>query len=364
MTTCTSIQQVYADFNKMKSCLTEKVVVYISPENARFKVYIGRIPFVKLSNDPHSPCDYSIGPPRGRAIAKKGYVVTRSFYESHIKLFENYDVECYYIYNSGVEFAYLRAKNTVHMFPTISFIVQGKDVDPTFPLTCVLFLHGYLVCSTWNIHKCVEEVKQHVIDKDIYNNQNVFFQNLTILMGLTCVHTEYTIKVRSDEIYTNLIPFIRSVLMNPRKITTLNIFLRKTDWFPFHISDHIMGGKTKEIKKLCIGAELLIHHRVPYKKPKMFKEWFWVPEQIFGLGYLINYYPLYHLNCMNAGVLMNTHFTSVDINSLMPMIIVYTYWYHEGDELKNKKVEITPDNWIEHQSFIVDLESYYKLLEN
>jgi hypothetical protein len=57
------------------------------------------------------------------------------------------------------------------------------------------------------------------------------------------------IKIRNDEFYSNLDPFFDTILRNPRKIVTSEVFFRRHDYFPFHPSDHLVGGRTEVMQK-------------------------------------------------------------------------------------------------------------------
>lgn len=92
--------------------------------------------------------------------------------------------------------------------------------------------------------------------ENIYNNQNRYFQFKSTLEGLKQISAEYTIKVRSDEYYSNLTPAVQKFLANPEKILTNNVFFRKTQYMPYHPSDHLIIAKTELLKKVyekCIS---------------------------------------------------------------------------------------------------------------
>jgi hypothetical protein len=90
----------------------------------------------------------------------------------------------------------------------------------------------------------------------VYNEQNRYLQFCSTYAGLKEVDTEYVIKLRSDEYYSNLIPAIEKFLKDPNKILTSNVFFRKTSYLRYHPSDHIIIGKTqflKEVYKNCVA---------------------------------------------------------------------------------------------------------------
>lgn len=92
------------------------------------------------------------------------------------------------------------------------------------------------------------------------NEANRFYQFYSTYKGMCLVDTEFVIKMRSDEYYTNLIPFAEAILENPDKYTSNDIFFRNPETnenenFLFHPSDHLYGGRTdllKQTLKTCI----------------------------------------------------------------------------------------------------------------
>jgi hypothetical protein len=95
-----------------------------------------------------------------------------------------------------------------------------------------------------------------------YNNvQNKYLHFFSVSMGLNLANTDYVIKMRSDEFYSNLEPFMESVRKYPEKITTGDVFFRNSK-IPFHPSDHLVGGTTENMrlvfgraKELCEVTE-------------------------------------------------------------------------------------------------------------
>jgi hypothetical protein len=107
----------------------------------------------------------------------------------------------------------------------------------------------------------LKEIQRLVVDKeyqlslfmydetlpnDVFNIQNRYYHYLSVQIGLTACVTEYAIKIRSDEFYSDLVPFANAVTTLGRKIVTNDVFFRNTS-MPYHISDHLVGGKTREM---------------------------------------------------------------------------------------------------------------------
>lgn len=132
---------------------------------------------------------------------------------------------------------------------TLFMVYRYRD---EYPMTIVAPSQSSSTKIAEEIYKIMEEKKYHIslflYDTKILekqNNQNNrFFQYYSTEIGLRNVTTEYTLKIRNDEIYTDLEPFVTAIEENPSKITTSDIFFRNSKTFSFHPSDHLVGGKT------------------------------------------------------------------------------------------------------------------------
>jgi hypothetical protein len=246
-------------------------------------------------------------------------------------------------------------------FKDTSLVVQGVDTELTPKTLCVYFLFGQIIASTWNMLGNFSEVVQHVTTNGIYNNQNVFYHIQTVLHGLRKVTTLRAIKLRSDELYLDLVPIVEKMRQFPDKLVTTNIFLRKVWDFPYHCSDHIFAGQTKNILRMFLASEQLIHNRMTWQSLKIFTQPFWVPEQILSIGYMLNFYPLYALTREACPFLMNHHFTSVPVYELMPYHIVFTNWIVTNEQVYGKKVVVDEYSLQNHLCKICDLDSYEDL---
>ena len=72
----------------------------------------------------------------------------------------------------------------------------------------------------------------------------------TTLEGLRLSTRKYSIKVRSDEYYTDLSPLINRFILDDDKMVTGNVFWKgNSGRHRFHISDHIMISKTETFWK-------------------------------------------------------------------------------------------------------------------
>jgi hypothetical protein len=94
--------------------------------------------------------------------------------------------------------------------------------------------------------------------KPHYNNrQNKYLHFFSVLMGLRIVTTEYAIKMRADEFYSNLTKFEEAILSYPDRIVTNDVFFRNHK-MPLHPSDHLMGGSLKNMVEMFEYAKSLV----------------------------------------------------------------------------------------------------------
>lgn len=80
----------------------------------------------------------------------------------------------------------------------------------------------------------------------LHNSQNIYYQCFSALKGFDSCQTEFVVKLRSDEYYSNLEFVIKN--LSADKVSTNNVFLRDVSYKYFHLSDHIIVGKLELIK--------------------------------------------------------------------------------------------------------------------
>jgi len=134
-----------------------------------------------------------------------------------------------------------------------TFVIQGPLHEHT-PYT-VLYTAPYGAISLGLWEDDFPAVKAHTEEKKIDNYYNKYFQIVSTLKGLMQVKTPYAIKVRADEYFVNFLPFLTKLKsLQPHQIMTSNIFFKKVNDWPYHISDHIMGGKTESLMSMFMLA--------------------------------------------------------------------------------------------------------------
>lgn len=91
--------------------------------------------------------------------------------------------------------------------------------------------------------------KKEKIDR-VYNKQNRYYQFLSSFKGLKLAETKYSIKVRSDEYYSDLTPLMRVLKESDEKLVTNDVYFRRADYLRYHPSDHLFAAKTEKLIRL------------------------------------------------------------------------------------------------------------------
>jgi hypothetical protein len=149
-------------------------------------------------------------------------------------------------------------------FSKYTVVIQG----PLHP-NSVVALRSYalkfpVILSTWSDNTETEKqvtnmigkgdhvavVSYNLDDTEIYDEQSRYKQFLTAYRGVRLVDTEYVIKVRSDEYYTDFIPLLEKFEEDTEKLVSTNLFFRKFSYYMYHPSDHVYVAKTASLKNV------------------------------------------------------------------------------------------------------------------
>ncbi len=126
-----------------------------------------------------------------------------------------------------------------------------------------------------------------------FNGLSGYYHSFSTLQGLSVVSSSFTIKVRSDEYYSDLTKFTEVMARNPNCWTTNNIFFKRADKEPFHPSDHVIGGNSFALRQAFAYAKKLYEDNLDLPG-----QWFdgrrlgltnlsLSPEAVFFLSFLI-----------------------------------------------------------------------------
>lgn len=145
---------------------------------------------------------------------------------------------------------------TMKMLPELTILIQGRVIQKQFDLWVQNYSNYNVVISTWE--DCDVDFKNMPSDwklrKSSYpifrfaEKANLDYQIITTLSGLDMVETDWVVKVRGDEYWSNIDLVFEKMLESPDKIVCSSIFFRPFGLYKFHISDHIIGGY---VSNLC-----------------------------------------------------------------------------------------------------------------
>jgi hypothetical protein len=165
--------------------------------------------------------------------------------------------------------------------------------------------------------------------EDTDNTQNRYYHFFSVHLALQAVTTRYSIKIRSDEFYSDLAPLIDAVTLNVDKLITTDVFFRNPQ-MPLHPSDHVVAGNTqimldtfKTAKLLCEkddvpNSALLTKYIIDNTaKPNTNKDKSWfAAEQILGIATILSQVPSGKLNELDGIKLMRELFHIVPTHKL------------------------------------------------
>lgn len=236
----------------------------------------------------------------------------------------------------------------------ITFVIQGKMSNRDLLIRNIknLCKYGRVILAIWELEESLNEslIKNFILRNKINNEQNLYLQVYTTLYGLAKVTTPYVIKIRADEYYNDFSIFIDEIKNNKDKIITTNIFFRKTTRYIYHISDHIIGGLTENIKKMFENCKKVIETRRNF--PKIYKG---VPEQWLTISYLISIYSeneLFRGDTRETTKIMKANFKIVRLQEFKDFVVVYT----KSIKSKRVKMEVQGVNDLQNHK-IIDIES-------
>jgi hypothetical protein len=193
-----------------------------------------------------------------------------------------------------------------------TLLIQGRILQSTYDFYKKNYKDYPIIVSTWDDCNVNFENENFIIKSKYPNelgNANRNLQFYSTKIGLENVKTKYVIKLRGDEEYSNLEYAMELLLNNDDKILVSPIFFRKWKDIKYHISDHLLLGKTEN---------LLMMYKTVYDKFNMVDDNFFykktAPEAVLGktyiemrektnlsdddsnYQYMLNYYDILDLN--------------------------------------------------------------------
>lgn len=209
----------------------------------------------------------------------------------------------------------------------VTILLQGKVLQETIDFFVENYPTTNVVISTW-IGSELDFSKLSQTHKVILGKlpeeggyQNINYQVESTLNGLQCIHTDYVIKIRGDEYYSNLDYVAYEIAMNPYKIHCSPIFFRHWEFMNYHISDHIIAGTLQNVKLMFEKTKFNLQNKLVYNLNNGEKFDFWEPEINLTRSYLMAKEPDRWEN-IDGRQLMVDNFNILKIKKLEPYKIV------------------------------------------
>ena len=200
----------------------------------------------------------------------------------------------------------------------VTIIVQGRISHETFNFYLEHYSESIVILSTWVNHNLDlteippnwKVVLQPLPTKKGVQNQNLQFTST--IAGLLNVETPYVIKLRGDERFSNLEYILDEVKTQPNKIHCSSIWFRHWSFMKYHISDHIIAGKTDLVKLMFYQAKHNFDNSILN---------YWEPEIMLTRSYLMEK-EKNRFDTVDGRILMIENFNILDIKNLEPYFIV------------------------------------------
>lgn len=167
-----------------------------------------------------------------------------------------------------------------------TLLIQGKINEESFNLWIKNYKEWKVVVSIWEddnitkykIPKAWKVILNNKPKKRFMEHGNLDYQIITTINGLRNSNTEFVIKARTDEYWSNLELVYELIKNNENKIISSSMFFRKWGLYDFHCGDKILAGKKENLELMFNTAYNIAKEGVLDSK---------VPETYLGLGYLV-----------------------------------------------------------------------------
>lgn len=136
-----------------------------------------------------------------------------------------------------------------------TILLQGRINEEAFNLWIQNYKDYNVVVSIWEDEDLTKYeipsnwivvVNQYPLVR-FWRHANLDYQIITTLKGLNKVETNWVIKMRCDEYWSNIEKIYNKMIENPDKIISGSMYFRKWGMYKFHPSDKILGGTLDNI---------------------------------------------------------------------------------------------------------------------
>jgi hypothetical protein len=137
----------------------------------------------------------------------------------------------------------------------VTIIIQGKIDSSVLERWVLEYGDWNVIVSTWSTENLGKvhipknwTLLQFPMTPQFIDIMTLQWQLQSTMNAFQYVKTPFLIKARGDEFYSNLHRFVQEVKIKSQQIICSDIFYRGLENIPFHISDHLIGGTTENIK--------------------------------------------------------------------------------------------------------------------
>lgn len=217
----------------------------------------------------------------------------------------------------------------------VTLIIQGKVSQETLDFYIKKYPKLKVIVSTWLDHKLdlsklpdtYKVITQKLPREAGFQNQN--YQFLSTLNGLRLSDTDYVIKIRGDEYFSNIEYIYDSITNTPQKIFCSPIFFRHWGFMQYHISDHIIAGTRDNLLLMFESTKHKVDNDMLFHVADGSIHTYWEPEINLTRGYLMEK-EKNRFGIVDGRNLMVENFEILNIKKLEPYRIIAnvfnTFW--------------------------------------
>jgi hypothetical protein len=208
------------------------------------------------------------------------------------------------------------------MIKDLTILIQGRCEQEQMQLWIDNYSDWNVIVSTWidydlnlNFPNNWKIIKSEY-PKRFADIQNIDLQVTSTLNGLKEVQTDYVIKVRGDEFFSNLyLVYNRMKEVHP-KVLVSSIFFRRLGMYLYHISDHIICSTTENLNIMFEKTYDLLVNNIKFND---------TPESHLGFSFISgkenwDLYEIEKYKSMNDDMIRKWY-SIFEISKLKPYII-------------------------------------------
>lgn len=209
----------------------------------------------------------------------------------------------------------------------VTILIQGLITQESYNFYIQNYPQYPIVISTWASHKLdlsyFPKNLTLILSKPPFEEgpQKMNYQFTSTVNGLKAIDTEYTIKVRGDEYYSNFKSLDSLIKTQPHKIYCSPIWFRHFKQWKYHISDHIIAGTTDNLKLMFNSSKIGFDNKSVRHLVDGQMKTFYEPEMHLTNSYLREKYGD-EFDTLDGVQTMIDNFEIIDLKNLKPYKVV------------------------------------------